>query len=345
MKTSHVSSPIRNRIRLLVYVIAIAYGVSQASAQQSAARLSRTGVHAPIPDAIVHAPISQAKSGNSPLYTFTFGLIDYPRSQVSGVWGINDSGKMVGGYNDENIEDYGADHAYVLKGNTFSTIDYPGALGTEFYAVNKSGEMVGTFTDTSGNIHGFKLAGGIFTQLDYPGVTSETVAIGINSSGEIVGIYQDPNTGYASGFMLSGTTYTSIVVPGALATYVGGINKAGVIAGYYFDTSSNSHGFTYNKGTITTIDYGNGYPNTYLNGISDAGLMVGGYGSLIKIGSLNYPWEHGFLYSGGVFSTFDAPFGDVQVTQPWGLNNKGEIVGDYLDSQGMSYGFYAKATP
>jgi hypothetical protein len=42
----------------------------------------------------------------------------------------------------------------------------------------------------------------------------------------------------------------------------------------------------------------------------------------MTIGSIVYPWEHGFLYSSGTFtfSTFDAPFGDVQVTQPWGMN-------------------------
>ena len=57
------------------------------------------------------------------------------------------------------------------------------------------------------------------------------------------------------------------------------------------------------------------------------------------------PGSAGFLYSSGTFSTFNVPFGDVQVTQPWGMNNKGEIVGGYVDSQGMLYGFYEKATP
>jgi len=56
-----------------------------------------------------------------------------------------------------------------------------------------------------------------------------------------------------------------------------------------------------------------------------------------------YYWQHGFLYSGGNFYTFDAPFGDVQVTTPWGMNNMGEIVGGYVDSQGMNYSFYLKA--
>lgn len=286
-----------------------------------------------------------AVGDSSPLFTYTFGLIDYPRSTVSLADAINDSGRIVGGYNNTNINNYTADHGLELKGNSFSTIDYPGALQTEALGINKSGQIVGAFEDSSGNCcHGFKLAGGTYTQLDYPG-SSFTVALGINSSGEIVGSYADPVTGIATGFLLSGGTYTSISVPGATGTKIDGINKYGVVAGYYFDSSSNSHGFTYNKGTITTIDYGNGYPDTYLAGINDSGVIVGGFGTNETIGSASYIWEHGFLYSGGTFSTFDAPFGDVQVTQPWGMNNKGEIVGGYVDSQGMLYGFYAKATP
>src|SRR5260370_17366318 len=121
--------------------------------------------------------------------------------------------------------------------------------------MNKGGQMVGAFGDTSGNIHGFKLAAGIYTQLDYPGAKGITVALGINSSGEIVGMYGDPVTGNADGYLLSGSTYTSIVVPGAVHTYTEGINKYGVVAGYYFDTSGNSHGFTWNNSSLTTLNY------------------------------------------------------------------------------------------
>jgi uncharacterized membrane protein len=304
--------------------------------------LSRSGNQ----PAVTHSAPQQSESSrneNSPLYTFTFGVVAFPRSQVSGIWGINDSGKIVGGYNNLNIEIYTADHGYELKGDKFSTLDYPGVTASEAFSINKKGEIVGAFADSSGYLHGYKLVSGVFTQLDVPGAKGTTVALGVNNSGDIVGMYADPVTGNADGYLLSGGTYTSIIVPGATYTYTEGINNAGVIAGYYFDSTMNSHGFTWNKGTITTIDYGNGYPNTYLAGINDAGLIVGGYGSGITIDSVAYPWEHGFLYSGGTFSTFDAPFGDVQVTQPWGMNNKGEIVGGYVDSQGMLYGFYLKA--
>jgi uncharacterized membrane protein len=289
-----------------------------------------------------HNAGSAATGESQPLYTFTFGVIAYPRSQMGAVYGINDSGKMVGGYNNTDIEIYTADHGLELKKNNFVTIDYPGAVQSELFAINKSGEMVGAFADSSGNIHGYELAKGVYTQLDYLGVTNFTVALGINASGEITGVYDDPKTGNATGFLLSNGTYTSITIPGAISTYTENLNKNGVIAGYYFDSGGNSHGFTYDHGTITTIDYGNDYPNTYLAGINDSGLIVGGYGSSITINSVPYLWEHGFLYSNGTFSTFDAPFGDVEVTQPWGMNNKGEIVGGYVDSQGMLYGFYLK---
>lgn len=339
-----VSLAVLGFVLLGTAAIALHAGTPPQGAPQTAPLVSRTGPRVSNDRPIPQNPVPE-DSLEAHLYTFTFGLIDFPRSQVSGAWAINDHGKIVSGYNNTNLEIYTADHGYALKGNTFSTIDYPGAVQTDLFGINKSGQMVGAFEDTSGNIHGFKLAAGIYTQLDYPGAKGLTVASGINASGEVVGLYDDPITGNAVGFLLISGVYTSISVPGATFTYLNAINKTGVIAGYYFDTSMNSHGFTWNKGTITTIDYGNGYPNTYLSGINDSGVIVGGYGTNMTIGSISYPWEHGFLYSSGTFSTFDAPFGDVQVTQPWGMNNNGEVVGGYVDSQGMLYGFYAKATP
>jgi len=278
-----------------------------------------------------------------PPVSYSFGLIDVPLSTEGAPFGINDLKQMVGGYNDLNLTAYAADHGFVLKGKGFATIDYPGALQTAAYAINKSGEIVGVFVDNvTGRSHGFKLVGSTFTQLDYPGA-DDTVALGINSSGDIVGVW-DTASSQANGFVLSGGVYSLITVPGAESTFVEGINKSGVIVGYYFDTSGNSHGLVDKGGVLTTIDY-SGYPDSYLAGISDSGLMLGGYGSPTTIGSTTYLWTHGFLYSGGTFSTFDVPFGDVAATEPYGMNNHGEIVGGYVDGAGMTYGFYAKATP
>jgi probable HAF family extracellular repeat protein len=235
---------------------------------------------------------------------------------MAAAYGINDSGRIVGGYNNMWLDGWTSDHGFELKKNSFSTINYPGAVQTGVFGINKKGDIVGAFEDTAGNIHGFKFSSGTYTQLDYPGAKELTAATGINNSGDIVGTYADPTTGNAVGFLLSGSTYTSIAFPGAPWTWTNAINNAGIVVGYYFDTSNVYHGFTWDKGTITTIDYGNGYPNTILTGINDGGTMVGAFGSNQTIGSISYTCEHGFLYSSGTFTTFDAPFGDVQVTQP-----------------------------
>ncbi len=342
MRMSYVRSSRINRIALLAHVLTVMCCTSLALAQQAPPRLSRSGVHAATARPADRGPASPAQSARSPLYTFTFGLVDYPRSQIGAAYGINDSGKIVGGYNNTNVMEYTSDHGFELKGDKYSTINYPSALQTDAFGINKSGEIVGSFVDSSENVHGFKLAGGTYTQLDYPGAYF-TAAVGINVSGEIVGTYAASPSDDLTGFLLSSGTYTSISAPGSYDTEAVGLNKYGVVAGYYSDSSTNIHGFTYDKGTLTTIDYGNGNPNTYLSGIDDSGAVVGGYGTWETINSVPYAWQHGFLYSSGTFNTFDAPFGDVQVTTPWGMNNKGEIVGGYVDSQGMNYGFYLKA--
>jgi len=342
MKMSYVRSVRTNRISLMAHVLVVICCASMALAQQAPPRLSRLGPQAHITRPTHQSPASRAQGENSPLYTFTFGLVDYPRSQIGAAYGINDGGRIVGGYNNTNVMEYTSDHGFELKGNNYSTINYPGALQTDAFGINKSGEIVGSFVDSSENVHGFKLAGGTYTQLDYPGAYF-TAAVGINASGEISGAYAAHPADELTAFLLSGGTYTSISAPGSIDTEAVGLNKHGVVAGYYVDSSSNIHGFTYDKGTFTTIDYGNSNPNTYLSGINDSGAVVGGYGTSETLNSVNYAWQHGFLYSGGTFNTFDAPFGDVQVTTPWGMNNKGEIVGGYVDSQGMNYGFYLKA--
>jgi uncharacterized membrane protein len=313
---------------------------SQASQARLRALLSRGGVQSSErqPDLPNTAPAA-ATQGSPLSLTLTFSLIDFPRSTTSTAMGIDDKGRIVGGFNDGNLENYlPGNNAFRLTGNAFSSVAFPGAVQTVAFGINKSGEIVGAFVDSGGATHGFTLVDKTYTQFDCP--AGYTVPYAINDSGQIVGYCE----GSDSGFLLSGGVFTTIAVPGANFTLAEGINDAGVIVGWYFvDGTSGYQGFVDNGGSFTTIDYP-GYPNTYLAGINDSGLIVGGYGTAVTIGSTNYEWPHGFLYSAGAFTSFDAPFGDVVVTNPFALNNKGEIVGGYVDSAGMNYGFYIKVT-
>ncbi|MBZ5666295.1 MAG: hypothetical protein LAO30_17000 [Acidobacteriia bacterium] len=96
------------------------------------------------------------------------------------------------------------------------------------------------------------------------------------------------------------------------------------------------HGFTYQNGTYAAMDYP-GATDTNLNGINDRGDMIGSYSTDAEA---HY---HGFVFKDGAFTSFDVPFvTSLTNTFPQGINNHGEIVGDYYDSSGYHLGFSAE---
>ena len=59
-------------------------------------------------------------------------------------------------------------------------------------------------------------------------------------------------------------------------------------------------------------------------------MIVGSYG--------DQSGQHGFLDKGGVFTTFDVPEA-LSYTEAVGINNAGQVVGDYINSAGHTRGF------
>jgi probable HAF family extracellular repeat protein len=171
-------------------------------------------------------------------------------------FGINDAGQIVGMYTDGN-----GDHGFLLSGGIYTTIDDPLALSlTTPQAINNAGQIVGYYQDRVGAIHGFfynPAGGGSFTTLDDPlatAVNRVTEATGMNNAGQIVGWYTDSANVFHS-FLLSGGTYTTIDVPGAIpgTTFAYDINDLGQIVGTY-SANGASHGFLYSGGLYTNID-------------------------------------------------------------------------------------------
>lgn len=127
---------------------------------------------------------------------------------------------------------------------------------------------------------------------------------------------------------------TLIDVPGATVTAAHGINNRGQIAGFYVDAGGTLHGFLRSRGSFRTIDV----PGTTRSGaldINDRGEIVGGYAD-------TQGRTHGYRLRKGVFTTIDPP-GAVDVpgnpgfaaTAPFGINNRGQVVGQYADARGL----------
>lgn len=252
---------------------------------------------------------------------YIFTTLDVPGSFLTLASGINNSGQIVG-YYDEGV------HGFLWSGGRFSTLDVPGFARTFATGINESGQIVGWSTNiiiSLGGVHlglphGFLRNGGGYTTLDVPG-SAQTVLQGINNASQIVGGYDN------HGFSLSGNSYTRVDVPGSIQTLANGINNAGQIVGVYSDRGRN-HAFLLSSGSYTTIDVPGRETRAY--GINDAGQIVGSYYD----GGTN----HGFLLDKDSYATLDVP-GSI-TTRIFGINDAGQIVGDYSDARGQ-HGFLA----
>jgi hypothetical protein len=80
--------------------------------------------------------------------------------------------------------------------------------------------------------------------------------------------------------------------------------------------------------------------NTSAFRINNAGQIAGGYNNN-RTGT-----DHGFLLSGGTYTTINDPQGGQGSTDAFGLNNAGQIVGDFLEFgiEGFLYGGGAYTT-
>src|SRR5579859_5343897 len=144
--------------------------------------------------------------------------------------------------------------------------------------------------------------GATFTAIDFPGAAS-TQAWGVNNRGDIVGIYTlaDKST---HGFLLANDgNFTSIDFAGAAYTLANAISPSGDIVGEYamtVDGSGPHHGFLRTSdGNLTSFDY----PSAVTSGgtgISSRGDIVGYY-------KLADNFNHGFLLSGGSFTSIAFP--------------------------------------
>jgi probable HAF family extracellular repeat protein len=145
-------------------------------------------------------------------------------------------------------------------------------------------------------------------------------------------------------------TVTTLDDPSATGgTSANGINNTGQIVGSYSvatvsPLTHQGYGFLYNRqdGTYTTLEdphtfHGGVAPGTSAQGINDLGQVVGYYAGLYNgVGG-----THGFLYTGGTYSTLDAP--GATRTQAYGINNAGQISGSYSDGT-TNHGFLYNGT-
>jgi hypothetical protein len=127
----------------------------------------------------------------------------------------------------------------------------------------------------------------------------------------------------------------------ALETDTYGVNNTGVIVGDYVDAKSVQHGMILAGTKLTTVNNSSceaisGTGGISFYGVNSAGAAVGWCTSAKTI------LDTGFVYSKGKFTPVNFPKSNG--TQATGINDKGWVVGLYLDSGNLSHGFVKVGT-
>ena len=219
---------------------------------------------------------------------------------------------------------------------TITTIDCPSGLYTQPVAINAGGEVTGQCDDNIG-WHAFVKSGAAITTFDGGVPNMSTGATSINAGGTVTGTYLD-GVGPSKGFVNSnGVTslFTILDATNAPSTLVNprSINVGGKIVGEYLDvilpSSGIYRGFIYDS-TTNTYAIIDGMPLAPGNGtipvsINDSDQVAGSAAN------------HGFVYSAGAVTLFDAP--NAVQTVPRSINNSGQVAGMYYDANYVSHGF------
>jgi hypothetical protein len=127
----------------------------------------------------------------------------------------------------------------------------------------------------------------------------------------------------------------------ALETDTYGVNNTGVIVGDYVDSKSVQHGMILAGTKLTTVNNAACEVASGTGGIAFYGVNnVGGAAGWCI--SAKTAKDIAFVYAGGKFTAVNFP--KSSGTQATGINDKGDVVGLYLDSLGASHGFLKVGT-
>jgi probable HAF family extracellular repeat protein len=262
------------------------------------------------------------------LLTVTYSVTDlgFLSSNYGVVFGINDSGQIVGGA--INPSD-GSSHAVLFSNGAWTELPGLGGNNSFATAINDAGQIVGDSETGALDInkqpifHAFLYSDGTSTDLGTFG-GDDSIAYGINSSGQIVGIADlFPGVGDDSrAFLYSNGSMTSLGTLGGSFSYAQGINNSGQIIGTSeLSSPSNiaplSLAFLYSNGVMTSLGaLGGGFSNA---------MAINSSGQVVGCAQLADGYYHAFLYSDGTLNDLGTLGGTE--SQAADINDSGQVVG------------------
>lgn len=211
---------------------------------------------------------------------------------------------------------------------------------TSVSAINNKGQIVGY----CGAVGFIRDKHGNTTIINFPGAEG-TVALGINDLGHVVGQYWGDTFGDGlqrfHGFLWKDGIYTTVDAPftEAMATVLSGINNAGQIIGTFLHHRPDSSdineydsevAFLYDNGNFTELNFpGSQIP--FCCGAQTFPMDINNNGDVLGATYDSQGTREFFLLAvGQYFRITGLPENVVDFVSGWGINDKGQIAGAYL---------------
>jgi hypothetical protein len=178
-----------------------------------------------------------------------------------------------------------------------------------------------------------------FTTLDDQADPTFNQLLGINSHNVISGYFGSgvaghPNKGYLLNPPYGQANYVNENFPGSAQTQVTGLNDLGDTTGFWVTAGGTNHGFVEWNGVFASYND----PHTpKVKGSVNQLLGINKAGDVVGFATDSTGVTTSWLKIGTSTTAFQFPGGTD--TQAFGINNKNQIVGSYLDGSGVMHGF------
>ena len=281
-------------------------------------------------------------------YSLTAFNVTISGSSNTNIYGINDSGQIVGSYATVSTGGLTTYHGYYGTTAAQTAVNGPtGLVSTtnpfaEINKINNAGTYVGDY-EAGGSgpnaSQGFTGSAGTVV----PTTTANSAALGINNAATTVGmVFNASGSASQSYFQTSGGSLTTFAPAGYGTSMATGINDSGVMVGTAAVDALTGPTVSYisSVGAPSTFSLLNisGALDVYAQGISNSGVIVGAYDTAQSGGNFT-----GFVDLNGTIT--NVVFPSAASTQVNGINSQGQIVGTYTDTTGALHGFVGAPVP
>jgi hypothetical protein len=264
---------------------------------------------------------------------------------------------------------FGSTASAIAAPHTIQTFEAPGAgksgatqQGTLGLVINDFGVIAGITRDANDVRHGFlRHPDGTFTVFDCPGAGTGfkqgTQVLGLNAIGAVAGTCRDANDRDRPYIRDANGTFTTINLSNLLGGNAWAINLGGTVVGNFLNLTDDQsllthyHGFIRAPNGVITLFDPPGSVMTEIPGaaaINDAGAITGDY--WVCSTDLSTCSIHGFVRTPkGKYLVVDVPGAgpdgnSFQGTFPQGINDLGEVSGQYVDANSVVHGFVRSAS-